>query len=99
MYKGWTNYETWLVNVHYAETIRKVIDRTKHHNVCNIESEVYNAVHDDVFRIYIPNKLMKELAKESLEVVNWTEITESHLANRRRKTVTKTTNLRPALSV
>ena len=78
-YNGWTNRETWLINLHWDETIEAVFDLG-----CDI------ATLADCIEEFVWERLDEELTTNSifrdfidLGVVNWRELAEHYISARK----------------
>ena len=72
-YNGWTNYETWLVNLHldsnlYYEYLTKEDNREKLSEI--IKEDIINNLELETKKNY----LITDLLLASIERVNWKEI-------------------------
>jgi len=74
-YNGWTNRETWLVNLHWGETIEEVFEEIDLQTLADcIENFIYDELDEQiqassVFRDFI-----------DLHCVNWRELAEHYIS-------------------
>lgn len=69
-YNGYTNHETWLVNLWMEEPLRELIqsdEMISNRNMCDL---VYNYIDMNVVDV----SLKEDLIRSALGVVNWREL-------------------------
>jgi len=69
-YNGYTNHETWLVNLWMEEPLRELIqsdEMISNRNMCDL---VYNYIDMNVVDV----SLREDLIRSALGVVNWREL-------------------------
>ena len=87
-YNGWTNYETWLVNIWYDDAF------TEEARDCAANADDRNgATHDlaDIIKEYVeeyigeeaagPTGLVADLLNAAMREVNWDEIAEGYISD------------------
>lgn len=83
-YNGWSNWETWLVNVWAGEYIFRTIQNIL---VDNPEETLYNlseAIKEDILSanpLISETSMYSDLLGSALSQVNWMELTETMLAD------------------
>jgi len=81
-YNGWTNYETWLVNLWLDEEDSKAelwdkVDMTQADAVRELATVIEDSVIDRVDEMGIENGMVRDLIGSALSEVNWDEIARS----------------------
>ena len=81
-YNGWTNYETWLVNLWLDEEDSKAelwdkVDMTQADAVRELATVIEDSVIDRVDNLGIENGMVRDLIGSALSEVNWDEIARS----------------------
>jgi hypothetical protein len=74
-YNGWTNWETWLINLHYEELITAFVSETKGCSGSDLRDFV-----DELWEV--PEGLdpcMKDVLNGCLSDVNWNELVNHYL--------------------
>lgn len=77
-YNGWTNYETWLVNLWLtneewsAEELRSIANNGQRRDYRKEELKSY--VEDEMLALHKLNGLASDLIGSALSMVNWYEI-------------------------
>ena len=89
-YNGWTNYETWCVNLWLTNEsgTSEELDRIAHDRPIDStvgDIDLSNIMKADVLRDWLQeempdlgNTMFSDLLNASLEMVNWREIIENH---------------------
>jgi hypothetical protein len=70
-YNGWTNWETWLVNLHYEEILRELV---KEYGIITgqaLKETFLSCIEDD---LQSNNTFISDLINGSLGAVNWWEL-------------------------
>lgn len=85
-YNGWTNYETWLVNLwidndqdeqeYWLERATSLLDTN--YPLMHLADELANS-HKEKATDIASNSVFSDLLQSSLQVVNWREIAQSML--------------------
>jgi hypothetical protein len=74
-YNGWTNRETWLVNLHWGEVIDEVFDEIDLQTLADcIEDFVWERLDEEL----TTNSIFRDFI--DLAVVNWRELAEQYIS-------------------
>ena len=74
-YNGWTNRNTWLVNLHFGEGIRSSLEDGEEINASMIEDIFYNYMEAETDHL---NVVVKDFMDWS--EINWEELAEYYMA-------------------
>lgn len=78
-YKGWTNYETWLTNLHFGDDlIYDFMRETKATDIYDASLELKEYITDDMIPNLGNNSFAEDIVNSFLDAVNWYEITERY---------------------
>ena len=72
-YNGWTNRNTWLVNLHFGEDIRSSLEDDEEINASMIEDIFYNYMESETDHL---NVVVNDFMDWS--GINWEELAESY---------------------
>jgi exonuclease I len=74
-YNGWTNRETWLVNLHWGETIEEVFEEIDLQTLADcIEDFVWERLDEEL----TSNSIFRDFI--DLHCVNWRELAEHYIS-------------------
>lgn len=74
-YNGWTNRETWLVNLHWGETIAEIFDEIDVRTLSEcIEDFIYEQLDEEL----APHSIFRDFI--DLAVVDWRELAEHFIS-------------------
>lgn len=68
-YNGWTNYETWLVNLWHGESLATITDLT---------AEQAEAYVEETLEMACDSGFEGDLLRGALSIVNWHEIADTY---------------------
>lgn len=77
-YNGWTNKETWLVNLHYGDAIAEHIAESGYQDQDDIESYVEFIANECEAMSCMPGSLLADFISDAFSEVNWAELEEVH---------------------
>jgi hypothetical protein len=70
-YNGWTNWETWLVNLHYEEILRELVKDFGLTTGQSLKETFLSVIKDD---LNSNNMFISDLINGSIGSVNWWEL-------------------------
>jgi len=74
-YNGWTNRETWLINLHWGEVIEEVFEEIDLQTLADcIEDFVWERLDEEL----TTNSIFRDFI--DLAVVNWRELAEHYIS-------------------
>lgn len=80
-YNGWTNKETWLVNIHYGDVIQEQIEEVGHLEANEIQEFVeYVALECEALHS-LPSGLLMDFINDSFREVNWDELADHYVTD------------------
>ena len=77
-YNGWTNKETWLVNLWYGEAITEQIAEQGYQDYCDIREYVEYIAHECEAMSCMPSGLLMDFINDAFSEVNWDELENHH---------------------
>ena len=80
-YNGWTNKQTWNINLTYQEVFESMVLEQKYDDVDHVADSFESIVDDLEFQDLKAGSLAHQAVGEYLEQVNWTEIAEHYVAD------------------
>ena len=77
-YNGWTNKETWLVNIHYGDAIAEQVEEQGHMEANEIQEFVEYVALECEAMSCLPSGLLMDFINDSFSEVNWDELEEHY---------------------
>jgi len=77
-YNGWTNKETWLVNLHYGDYIADTIQEQGYMDADSIREAVEFASLECEAMHCLPSGLLMDFINDSFSEVDWYELENHH---------------------
>lgn len=78
-YNGWTNKETWLVNMHYGDIVQEQIKEAGHMEAEEIREFVEHVALECEAMHCLPVGLLMDFINDSFSEVNWYELAEHYV--------------------
>lgn len=78
-YNGWTNKETWLVNMHYGDIVQEQIEEAGHMEAEEIREFVEHVALECEAMHCLPSGLLMDFINDSFSEVNWHELAEHYV--------------------
>ena len=80
-YSGWTNKETWNINLTYNEIFGNLCEEQEYDDVDHVADSFESLVNDLEFEGVTENTLAHNVLSEYLDRVDWKEIAEHYAAD------------------
>ena len=80
-YSGWTNKETWNINLMYNEVFGNLCEEQEYDDVDHVADSFESLVNDLEFDGVTENTLAHNVLSEYLDRVDWREIAEHYAAD------------------
>jgi hypothetical protein len=77
-YNGWTNKETWLVNLWYGDAIAEHVAEQGYQDSSSIRDYVEYVAHECEAMSCIPNGLLMDFINDAFSEVDWDSLEEHH---------------------
>jgi len=78
-YNGWTNKETWLVNLHYGDAITEQVEEQGHMEANEMQEWVEYVALECEAMSCLPSGLLMDFINTCFSEVNWDELASHYI--------------------
>ena len=79
-YNGWTNKETWLVNLHYGDMVQEHVEEAGHMEASEVREYVEYVALECEALSSLPMGLLSDFVNTCFSEVNWHELSDHYVA-------------------